>query len=758
MTNPFPGPRPYGADDRDRFFGRAALAEQLVNRVLSHPCTVVFGPSGAGKSSLMQAGVIPRLLEKPHDYRMVFVDVWPDGEAPLSWLVHELFANLELGTPPATKNVQEALDEALSLAELRSERPILIYLDQLEQILVPRRDEADTEALLDGIDRLANRPLRGLTVVLSLREDYLGRLRDQAQGRRELLEHEFRVPPLSVGEMVEAVCQVAAKGEPPQAWDEDKEEIRRLMREVRVSGEAPSDKAKVQAAFAQIVCRSLWETRIVGTGSEIREAKAEVILHRYLVDTLNMLGPLRELARQILEEHLIDKEGNRLLLTEQQASVLPGGAFEVLGVLERAAILQSRAHQGSRYFEIGHDWLAKKVCEQRRERERKWVNRGRRWVRRRPFAAAFVAWVVLFLMGMTGAAFSVAAYQESDRRDELLKTNVHMARAVAGAANSQLKDYRDDVAQAAANFPSEFMDALKRPDPHPVNKGPLRDYCKDVHKKYERRGGDKSLFVSWFILSTNGTYLARSEDPKNNVLGKKYNWRDYFQGAHKLSNDKVRSAHVSRAFVSQASDTERFAIAAPIYGTSGEWIGVITAMTDTGATLGPLSLHDRNDNRIIALAAPQDKEDEKDELPSDYVILVHSHLTPGARTPLSGVWVRDLVDRAEQSGPQTGIGQLRMADADVVKQDEHYIDPVKSDYAGQWLAGFAPVGHTGFVVIVQSREQEVRDSSTKLLERLAKSAAPAASPGVLLMIFAAWYESRRKAAARGASQLSPRSP
>src|SRR6185436_14704613 len=37
--------------------------------------------------------------------------------------------------------------------------------------------------------------------------------------------------------------------------------------------------------------------------------------------------------------------------------------------LERAAILHAEAHQGSRYFEIGHDWLAKKVSEQRLQRE-----------------------------------------------------------------------------------------------------------------------------------------------------------------------------------------------------------------------------------------------------------------------------------------------------------------------------------------------------------------------------------------------------
>jgi hypothetical protein len=752
--NPFPGPRPYNAADRHRFFGREALVEQLANRVRSRPCTTVSGPSGAGKSSLMQAGVIPLLLET-YDYRVVRVDAWPVDEPPLRWLVREIYANLDLGAPPADEGTLPALDEALSRAEMRSERPILIYLDQLEQPLFAGRKAAGAEALIEAIDRLANQPLRGLTVVLSVREDYLGRLRDRVQGRRELLDHGFRVPPLSVGEMVKAVCQAVAETDPERPWD--REEIRRLMHEVRVPGEGDSDEAEVQAAFGQIVCRALWEERAPGNAGEARAANAEAIVHRYLDATMEELGARHQVARRLLEDALIDEEGNRLLLTEQQArAVLPGAAFEILAHLEQAAVLHSEAHQGSRYFEIGHDWLASKVFEQREERkrqeERRWAQRMDKWRRRHPVTTAFIAGVVLFVLAMTAAAFSVAADQEDDRRKELLQTNVRLARAVAGAVNAQLKDFRDDVARAAADFPPALMDTLRRPDPHPVNEGPLRDYCKSVHQRYDRHRDGRSPFESWFLLGKDGIYRARSEEPRRNVLGERYDWRRYFQGAQGLAAEKVRSAYVSPAFISSASATERFAISAPIYDAGGEWIGVIAAMTDTGATLGPLSLHDRNDNRITAVVAPQDRERAGDELPSDYVIIIHPHLLQGARTPLSGAWVRDLVDRAEQTVPQTGLEQLRMADAGVVKQDAHYVDPVKSDYAGQWLAGFAPVGHTGFAVIVQSREQEARDLGTRLPQQLAKWAGPATSPGVLLVIFALW--SRRRRAGAGAAVQS----
>lgn len=49
--------------------------------------------------------------------------------------------------------------------------------------------------------------------------------------------------------------------------------------------------------------------------------------------------------------------------------------------------------------------------------------------------------------------------------------------------------------------------------------------------------------------------------------------------------------------------------------------------------------------------------------------------------------------------------------------DPAYEDPVAAlhpDYTGRWLAGFAPVGHTEFTVIVQQRYDEAVDLDQKL--------------------------------------------
>ncbi|MCA9689698.1 MAG: hypothetical protein KC636_08810, partial [Myxococcales bacterium] len=321
--SPFPGPKPYQASDRAAFRGRQASARKLASSILAHRCVTLFGPSGAGKSSLMQASVIPELIED-YDFRVVSIDSWPTDEEASSWLIEQVFSQLKLGDRPARAGDGDEplplLDDAIERAERRSDRPILIYLDQIEQLLLPHRPSAGVDAFFDWLDTFAERPIRGLHLVLAMREDYLGRFRDRAQGRHRLLENGFRLGPLTVGEIVGAVCRAAADGAPAQRWSAAP--MRTLMLQVRTPGSAESDQAEIQTAFAQIVCRALFAERAARgelVAADADEVEAEPILHRYLESTLAGLGALRGAAERLMEDHLVAADGTRSLLTEEAA-------------------------------------------------------------------------------------------------------------------------------------------------------------------------------------------------------------------------------------------------------------------------------------------------------------------------------------------------------------------------------------------------------------------------------------------------------
>lgn len=368
--NPFPGPQPYRASDRERFYGREDLSYKLEGCVLANRCVTVYGPSGAGKSSLVQASVIPGLVES-QDVRVVRVDSWPDGEEPTRWLADAVYNDLNLGERPEGAAADEAILTAAQRAARRSPRLVVVYLDQMEQLLYSSRPASEADALFDCVHRLVDMPLRNLRVVLSLREDYLGRFRDRLRDRRRLLDNGFRVGPLTVAELCDAVCKAAAAGEPPQAWSP--EETMSLMLQVRMPGQAESEEAEAQAAYAQIVCRALFQERAEEGEAAKRQAdtEAEPILQRYLEATLVSLGPLRAAAQRLLEDHLITADGSRTVRTEKELGrqVPERELSTILRTLEGAAILHAEEHQGSRYFELGHDWLAKKVREARDARE-----------------------------------------------------------------------------------------------------------------------------------------------------------------------------------------------------------------------------------------------------------------------------------------------------------------------------------------------------------------------------------------------------
>lgn len=368
IKNPFPGPQPYRSSDRDRFFGRQDLAHKLEAVILATRCITVHGPSGAGKSSLVQAAVLPSLIDD-HDVRTVRVDGWPEGEEPARWFAGAMYSSLRLGEIPMDLPPADAILSGVKRAARSSSRIVIIYLDQIEQLFFTGRTVEETEPFFACLQDVADLPLRSIRIVLSLREDYLGRFRDRLRDRGRILDNTFRVGPMSVAELSSAVCQAAASGTPPQTWPEST--MRTLMLQVRLPGQAPSDEAEAQSAYAQIVCRALFQQRAQGEGSESGAVEAEPILRRYLEDTLGDLGELRSSAQRLLEDHLVSTDGTRTLRTEKELlRIFPQNELlPVLKVLEGAAILHAEEHQGSRYFEIGHDWLARKVFEQRQERE-----------------------------------------------------------------------------------------------------------------------------------------------------------------------------------------------------------------------------------------------------------------------------------------------------------------------------------------------------------------------------------------------------
>jgi WD40 repeat protein len=456
-NNPFPGPRPYSQKEREVFSGRDSARDSVVAAILAYRSVTLFGPSGSGKSSLVQAAIVP-VFEDEHGFRIVRVDAWPlrtneseksrspasKAESPrpeqlsaIDWLCRAIDEQLELGSVPPNGN---SLAASLDRASERSSQPILVVLDQLEQVLI--RAPEDMTALLKQLEMALAEARAGIRVLLSVREDHLGRLRDRLRAHHRLREHAIRLGAFTVGQIVTAAVDAARKGAPAQQWAPAW--LKRYMLQVRTPGEPANDTAEVQTAYAQVVCRALFAERARNPVGSSVELDAEVILHGYLESALASLGSSKDLARRLLEYHLVSKDGLRTLVTEHEATAEGGkDAIVVLEKLDEWAVVRGEAHQSGRYFELGHDWLASWVFKQRKRR------------RRQRRARINLGVVIAPILVVGGAGFFVQALSGN----ESLARQKEVAEEQADAAGRGWERARLSAAQARAR------EALARREP-----------------------------------------------------------------------------------------------------------------------------------------------------------------------------------------------------------------------------------------------------------------------------------------------------
>jgi hypothetical protein len=58
---PYPGLRPFEAEEWSIFFGREQMIDEVIERLSANRLVLLHGSSGTGKSSLVRAGILPKL-------------------------------------------------------------------------------------------------------------------------------------------------------------------------------------------------------------------------------------------------------------------------------------------------------------------------------------------------------------------------------------------------------------------------------------------------------------------------------------------------------------------------------------------------------------------------------------------------------------------------------------------------------------------------------------------------------------------------
>ncbi|MEG4963492.1 MULTISPECIES: nSTAND1 domain-containing NTPase [unclassified Microcoleus] len=227
-TNPYKGLQSFEEADSDKFFGRQALNEKLVEFVTEHPLTVVLGASGSGKSSLVKAGLLPQLKTTQPNWR-ILSPIRP-GESPFSALnsaienenltefliSNELVSDKDL---PETSTRSPSLEAGQTLQSLlyklsawknfNPHTKLLLVIDQFEELVTLTQDSQDQENFLNWLAKALEFLPDWLRIVITLRSDFEPQFRDTAL-KPYWKKSRFVVPAMTREELRQAIVDPAA--------------------------------------------------------------------------------------------------------------------------------------------------------------------------------------------------------------------------------------------------------------------------------------------------------------------------------------------------------------------------------------------------------------------------------------------------------------------------------------------------------------------------------------------------------------------
>lgn len=235
---PYPGLRPFEAEEWSIFFGRETMVDEVIDRLAQRRFVLIHGASGSGKSSLVRAGVLPKLARQHlrHGTAWLTCAMRPSG-GPL-WNLAAKFAQLE-GREGDQARITDiirlfnrrgaTLSKVVgSLAGVAGKR-LCILVDQFEELFrferetsreeaelfidllvgeIPQATELDAEADPDAAAEPGGQA--GLLhIIITMRSEFLGECA-RFDGLAEVINRtQYLVPRLSHPELLRAITRPA---------------------------------------------------------------------------------------------------------------------------------------------------------------------------------------------------------------------------------------------------------------------------------------------------------------------------------------------------------------------------------------------------------------------------------------------------------------------------------------------------------------------------------------------------------------------
>ncbi|MCB9741433.1 MAG: protein kinase [Alphaproteobacteria bacterium] len=383
-SRPYLGLSRFGPQHAELFYGRSAELKRMADRVRSEGLVTLTGPSGTGKSSLIGAGLSKALGG-------VRVQVLRPGVDPMRALkaaVRELLPEGEAreGALSALVAAPERLGVALGTWALRSSTPCVLVVDQAEELLTLCEDPEQREAFAEAIVSLGADPALPMRAVLSVREDFFGRLATVRALRGRYSRSVEVLQPPELDQLIPILVEPAALF----GYSFEDEALPRAMAEA-VSGE-PAALPLLQACAEQLWEARDRERRLLTWAAYHRLGGVRGALAAHAEAALGRLTDAQRVIARRLLLRLVSAQGTRLPASREallQASGAPEQAEIVLSALiEQRLLTAGSATPDEDRVELVHEALVTQW-----DRLRAWLDEDKEGARiREALGRAAVEW------------------------------------------------------------------------------------------------------------------------------------------------------------------------------------------------------------------------------------------------------------------------------------------------------------------------------------------------------------------------------
>ena len=368
LAEPYPGTRPFRQDDQNRFFGREADTDHLVDLWQFNRLTVAAGPVACGKTSLLQAGVFPLITGTRSEVlppgRISYGSTFPSAALP----EHNPYtvALLRSWSPgeTVTRLAGVTIREFVRRRAERHDGTILAAIDQAEELLVdsaPRWAQRRRRFLGELAEALTEEPRFHL--LLMVRDEAVSLISDVLGNGAE-----FRIKALSRVAAIDAVAKPVLDFGRSFA-DGASEKLVDDLQTSRIIGANTAERHvtddQIQPSILQVVCAYLWKSLPsavdqISTRDVRRHCDANMALAAHCGRVIATVADDHDLSpawlRPTLLSAFVTELGTRGTAYEGTTTTA-GIPNAVVRALEDRHLLRAEQRSGSRWYELLSDRL-----------------------------------------------------------------------------------------------------------------------------------------------------------------------------------------------------------------------------------------------------------------------------------------------------------------------------------------------------------------------------------------------------------------